>query len=259
MVAVAGAVYGYAPFFDLGNFFLSRSSQCVSSSDRAYVFIQLQRGFRLWTSGVFDEVAAKERFDDENWGEEATKHATALTSTISERPEKWSKIIAAAKDACKKVAYSSISHDAQASSALPEIMALSDPETDEEMTADVDGQVAVGITEAEDVAEGDQERDEQERPESVAGSGGEEVDVQASDDEEVAVEESGDEEMAVEEEGSVRYDYGIADDEGERSGADASDAKGTPAPDDIAMTEDGSELGEENDVDIPAIDDEMVV
>lgn len=231
----------------------------MSSSDhRAYLFIQLHRGFCLWTSGVFDKVAAKERFDDEEWGEVATKHATALANTITQSPQKWLKILAAAKDACKKVAYF-ILHDALTLSALPETMALSDPETDEEMTANVNGQVAVRIAEAEGVAEGDQERDEQECPESVAGSGGEEVDVQGLDGEEVAVEVSGGEVITVEEEGSVLYDYRIVDDERERLGEDASAAKGMPAPDNIATTEDASEPGEESDIDVPAIDDEMMV
>lgn len=230
-------------------------------------------------SGVFDEVAAKERFDDENWGEAAINHATALASALVQNPDKWQKIITAAKDACKKVAPSSLSHDTTLSSALPENMALSDPETDEEEPAGVDEQVEVRVADAEGAVEVDQEQNAEERPkvvevsdgedvggeesngEDVGGeeSGGEDVGGEESDGEEVSGEESGGKELAVEDEHSGRYDYGIDEEEVEELGGADSDTYGTPAPNDVMMIDASPDSSASSETKAQALNKSMAV
>lgn len=149
-------------------------------------------------------------------------------------------------------------------------MALSDPETDDDEPADVDGKVEAKVTEAEGAVEAGQEPNMEERfkvvevsdGEDVGGeeSDGEKVDGEESDGEEVSGEELGGKELAVEDEHSGRYDYGIDEEQVERPGDGAdSDNYGTPAPDDVTMNDESPDYGAGSEMDAQALDESMAV
>lgn len=159
---------------------------------------------------------------------------------------------------------SSLTHETTLSSALPENMALSDPEADKEEPTGV-----ARVVEAEgEAVEVDQEPDAEECPkvvevsdgDDVSGeeSDGEKVDGEESDCEKFSGEELGGKELAVEDEHPGRYNYGIDEEEVESPGDGAdSDTYGTPAPDDVTMIDESPDCSAGSEIEAQALDKSM--